>query len=66
MPPMRPPTTSTSRRSLPLDQVARRWHVARRNVRRLLQQGRLPFEQVNGKLRVPLEAVRRYETEDEA
>jgi excisionase family DNA binding protein len=51
---------------LPLDQVARRWHVARRNVRRLLQQGRLPFEQVNGKLRVPLEAVRRYETEDEA
>lgn len=62
MPPMKPPASKEPRRSLPLGMVARRWGVPRRNVRRLLQRGRLPFEQVNGQLRVPLIAVRKYES----
>jgi excisionase family DNA binding protein len=47
--------------SLSLQQVARRWSVPRRVVRRLLQQGELPFEQVRGQLRVTLRDVRHYE-----
>lgn len=47
--------------SLSLQQIARRWHMPRREVRHLLQRGELPFEQVCGRLRVPLESVRHYE-----
>lgn len=47
--------------SLSLQQLARRWSLPRRKVRRLLQRGDLAFEQVRGKLRVPLEDVRQYE-----
>jgi excisionase family DNA binding protein len=61
MPPMRPPARRTTERSLPLQAVAQRWQVPRRVVRRLLQQGQLPFEQVAGQLRVPLGAVQEYE-----
>jgi len=35
--------------------------VRRRDVRRLLQRGELPFEQIRGRLRVPLDSVRHYE-----
>jgi excisionase family DNA binding protein len=47
--------------SLSLAQLARRWHVPRREVRRLLQQGTLPFEEIRGRLRVPLDSVHQYE-----
>jgi hypothetical protein len=47
--------------SVSLDALARRWSVRRRDVRRLLQRGELPFEQVRGRLRVPLDSVRLYE-----
>jgi excisionase family DNA binding protein len=47
--------------SLSLQQIAARWAVPRREVRRLLQRGHLPFEQVRGRLRVPLDSVRLYE-----
>ena len=48
-----------------LVQLARRWHVPRRKVRRMLQHGELPFEEVHGQLRVPLAAVEKIErTED--
>ena len=47
--------------TLSLQQLADRWAVPRRAVRRLLQRGALPFEQVCGRLRVPLDCVRHYE-----
>jgi excisionase family DNA binding protein len=47
--------------SLSLQQIAARWSVPRREVRRLLQRGHLPFEQVRGRLRVPLDSVQHYE-----
>lgn len=47
--------------SLSLQQLASRWAVPRREVRRLLQHGDLPFEQIRGRLRVPLDSVRLYE-----
>ena len=65
MAPMKPPTSASSRHSLPLGKIAQRWHVKRRDVRRLLQKSELPFEQVNGQLRVPIEAVRNYESANE-
>jgi len=52
--------------TLSLQQIAARWAVPRREVRRLLQHGDLPFEQICGRLRVPLAAVRRYEKTTEA
>lgn len=63
MAPMKRPTHhgKESSSTLSLQQVAARWAVPRREVRRLLQHGDLPFEQVRGRLRVPLEAVRHYE-----
>jgi len=52
--------------TLSLGQIAVRWEVPRRVVRRLLQHGELPFEQVCGRLRVPLDSVRHFEkTRDE-
>jgi len=47
--------------SLSLLQVARRWGASRRHIRRLLQQGKLPFEQIRGRLCIPLQSVRKYE-----
>jgi excisionase family DNA binding protein len=47
--------------TLSLQQLADRWAVPRREVRRLLQRGDLPFEQVCGRLRVPLDRVQLYE-----
>ena len=47
--------------TMSLTHLAHRWEMSRREVRQLLQSGRLPFEEVEGQLRVPREAVMRYE-----
>jgi len=47
--------------TLSLDQLARRWKISRKQVRRLLAQQVLNFVQIRGRLRVPLEEVERYE-----
>lgn len=47
--------------TLSLQQIAVRWAVPRREVRRLLQHGELPFEQICGRLRVPLDSLRQFE-----
>jgi len=57
----RPARQSEASSSVTLDALARRWSVRRRDVRHLLQRGELPFEQVRGRLRVPLKSVRHYE-----
>jgi excisionase family DNA binding protein len=62
MSPMKRPAQHPQPISLPLDSVARRWGLARREIRQLLQTGQLPFEQVRGQLRVPLTAIQKYET----
>ncbi len=50
--------------SYSLTHLAHRWGVSRRVVRQLLQTGELPFVQVEGQLRVPIEAVRAIELAD--
>ena len=47
--------------TLSLDQLARRWRISRKQVRRLLGAQQLGFVQVRGSLRVPLAEVSRYE-----
>ena len=61
MPPMKRPASHRRCTSLPLEAVARRCGLTRRQVRRLLQQGKLPFEQVRGQLRVPVESLQQLE-----
>ncbi len=62
MAPMKRPARHAERsQNMSLDELARRWSLRRRNVRRLLQRGELPFEQIRGRLRVPLDSVRHYE-----
>ena len=61
MAPMKRPAKANPPHSLPLARVAQRWHTNIRQIRKLLQCGELPFEQVNGQLRVPLSSVREYE-----
>lgn len=47
--------------TLSLDQLARRWNVSRKEVRRLLGRGELVFVQIRGSFRVGLAEVERYE-----
>ncbi|MCA9229386.1 MAG: helix-turn-helix domain-containing protein [Planctomycetales bacterium] len=47
--------------SVTLTHLAHRWNISRREVRRLLQIGKLPFVQVADQIRVPLDAVRAIE-----
>ncbi len=47
--------------SISLDQLARRWHVSRKQIRHLLARQELSFVQIRGAFRVPLEEVERYE-----
>ena len=47
--------------SFSLTHLAQRWHMHRRDVRHLLQTGRLPFVQVRRQLRVPRGAVDEFE-----
>jgi len=51
--------------SYSLTHLAHRWGVSRRDVRQLLQQGRLPFVQVEAQLRVPTAEVRIFESTSE-
>jgi len=44
-----------------LTHLARRWKTSRRQVRRLIQRGDLPFKQVSGQIRVPNRAVVEFE-----
>ena len=64
MPPMKSPSKHIhdhDEENYTLTHLAHRWGVSRREIRRLLQEGKLPFVQILGQLRVPVEAVRRYE-----
>ena len=47
--------------TLSLEQLARRWHISRKEVRRLLGRGELGFVQIRGSIRVPQTEVHRYE-----
>ena len=61
MPPMKSPSNHEPPEgmedSVTLIHLAKRWKVSRREIRRLLQTGELPFVQVEGQIRVPVEAV---------
>jgi len=59
--PAKPHLTSEFSSSFSLSQVAHRWHLTRREVRRLLQHGKLPFQQVCGQIRIPQQAVLTFE-----
>ncbi len=47
--------------TLSLNQLARRWNVSQKEVRRRLGQQSLGFVQVRGRFRVPLTEIRKYE-----
>ena len=47
--------------TLSISQLAARWHVSRKSVRKLLAQRQLDFVEINGRLRVPRQEVHRYE-----
>jgi len=47
-----------------LTHLAHRWHLRRRDVRHLLQDGKLPFVQVRRQLRVPRAAVDEFERQN--
>jgi len=68
MAPMKSPTHQEAaeglEESITLTHLAQRWEVSRREVRRLLQIGELPFVQVAGQIRVPMAAVRAKESEE--
>lgn len=57
MAPMRKPAPQTRERTLSIDAYARRCHLTPREVRTLLGTGQLPFVQVRGQIRVPVEAM---------
>jgi len=59
--PSRRQSTDVLQDSYTLTHLARRWHMHRREVRRLLQTGQLPFVQIRNQLRVPRAAVADYE-----
>lgn len=44
-----------------LVELARRWHISRKEVRQLLGHGQLQFVEIAGSLRVPRGAVESYE-----
>ena len=51
--------------SYSLTHLAHRWGVSRKAIRRLLQDGELPFVEVDGQLRVPARSIRRIEEGDQ-
>ncbi len=65
MPRMKPtgptagPKANLYQGTVSLGHLAKLWHLPRRAVRRLVQQGRLPFVQIAGKIRVPKEHAQR-------
>ena len=65
MAPMKSPArrddAGADRESWSLTHLSRHWKVSRRKVRRLLQLGILPFEEVAGQVRVPRIAIEQLE-----
>ena len=65
MAPMKAPSHRTLSedlaQSVSLTHLAGRWGVSRKEIRQLLQEGRLPFIQIGGQLRVPADAVAQAE-----
>ena len=47
--------------TLSLAQVARRWHISQRELRRMLGDQQLGFVQIRGRFRVPVTEVKRLE-----
>lgn len=70
MPPMKSPSHHEPPEgledSITLTHLARRWEVSRREIRRLLQIGELPFVQVEGQIRVPVDAVQARESAEQS
>ncbi|MGI9429633.1 MAG: hypothetical protein ACR2NM_13305 [Bythopirellula sp.] len=48
--------------SYSLTHLAHRWRVPRKVIKQLLQEGELPFVQVEGQLRVPAASIRKIES----
>jgi hypothetical protein len=48
--------------SYSLTHLAHRWRVPRKVIKQLLQEGELPFVQVDGQLRVPAASIRKIES----
>ncbi len=44
--------------TISLQRLARKWQIPRRQVRRLIQKGKLPFIEVAGQIRVPIDKAR--------
>ena len=63
MAPMKSPSRQDSSfaGTLSTNQVARRWNLSPKEVRRLLGRQVVAFVQIRGRLRIPLEEVERYE-----
>jgi hypothetical protein len=47
--------------TLSLGQLARRWQIPRKQLRRMLGRQELAFVEIRGSIRVPLEEVERFE-----
>ena len=60
--PARRPAADAGQDTYSLPQLARRWEVSQRAVRQLLQQGFLPFVQIEGRLRVPVTAAEKFKS----
>ncbi len=63
MTPMKPPspTDKDFEDTLSLAQVCRRLRISRTRLHRMLAAEELDFVEIRGRLRVPLDALRRYE-----
>lgn len=65
MAPMKPPVEHEQLPELDetysLTHLAHRWGVSRKTIRRLLQEGELPFVEVDGQLRIPAISVHKVE-----
>lgn len=66
MPPMKRPANPKKPATLSVAQLAGRWRVTHGAVRRMLGAQHLAFEEVRGRIRVPLDEVCRYEAASEA
>lgn len=43
--------------TISLQRLARQWNMPRREVRRLIQKGKLPFVEIAGQIRIPTDQV---------
>ena len=47
--------------TLSISRLASRWGISSKDVRRLLRERRLQFEEITGHIRIPLSEIERYE-----